>query len=110
MQTKREKNSLQHLVYISTLCFGGGCVYSEALVCVVGGGGGSPWWLFLGDAEPLPCLAAPLPPPGLLNQPCAAVGAWVRVGRLSTAVYQGSTTALTVLAASHLAQPRNGGK
>lgn len=109
MQTKREKNSLQHLVYISTLCFGGGCVYSEALVCVVGGGG-SPWWLFLGDAEPLPCLAAPLPPPGLLNQPCAAVGAWVRVGRLSTAVYQGSTTALTVLAASHLAQPRNGGK
>lgn len=31
------KNSLQHLVYITALCFGGGRVYSEALGCVARG-------------------------------------------------------------------------
>ena len=31
------KNSLQHLVYITALCFSRGCVYSEALQCVARG-------------------------------------------------------------------------
>ena len=31
------KNSLQHLVYITALCFSGGCVYSAALWCVARG-------------------------------------------------------------------------
>lgn len=31
------KNSLQHLVYITALCFSRGCVYSEAPQCVVRG-------------------------------------------------------------------------
>lgn len=109
------KNSLQHLVYITALCFSRGCVYSEALWCVARGVlklfvSGGLW------AQGMPCSCPHVFPLASLTnlisvvQQSGGAQCWVWGVWAQHSVFQGSPSTLTVLAPSHFAQPRNGGK